>query len=48
MTSTDAANNFQVDYIGWGALDNVTIAIYTRDGRSEQMPFNMVHALGWR
>jgi hypothetical protein len=47
MASTNAANNFEVSYLGWGALTNVTITIYTRDGKSEQMPFNMVHSLGW-
>jgi hypothetical protein len=48
MTSTDPSNNFEVNYVGWGALTNVTITITTRDGKTEQMPFNMVHALDWR
>lgn len=48
MESSDPSTNFQVSYLGWGALENVTITIDTRDGRTEQIPFNMAHALGWK
>jgi cell division protein FtsB len=47
MTSGNAADNFSVQYKGWGALTNVVIEIRLKSGQREKMAFNMFAALGW-
>lgn len=47
LSSTDARRNYRVEYKGWGALTHVVITIELRDGREEQMPWNMHQAISW-
>lgn len=44
--STEPSNGFAVSYRGWGCLYLVTITLFFKDGRSEQVLFDMCNALG--
>jgi cell division protein FtsB len=43
---TDPANNFQVQYVGWGCLSRVDVVVYLKDGTSQKIAFDMCKSLG--
>jgi len=46
MSSDDPNLNFAVGYRGWGALRLVIIKLVLRNGRTEEIAFDMADALG--
>lgn len=44
-SSSDAAENYEVGYRGWGALREVIITIEGRDGRVAKLAFDMAEAI---
>src|SRR5258706_2336087 len=44
--ATDRANNFQIQYIGWGCLSPVDVKVYLKDGTTQSIPFDMCKSLG--
>lgn len=44
--ATDPANQFQVQYTGWGCLSDVDVKVFFKDGTSQKIDFDMCGSLG--
>ena len=47
LTSKNKSSHFSSGYRGWGALKNVPVTVFFKNGETEKINFEMLRHIGW-